>query len=110
MKDLTDRIATIENLSFEALGNSRDIYNEALSIYRKIYNLESPQVETKYLVDKSTALTRDADRLKTDANRILANNQVKIISLLLKHLLTFHVLGSVGSNKGTQGRITEIIK
>ena len=79
VQDLTDRIATIENLSFEALGNSRDIYNEALSIYRKIYNLESPKVETRYLVDKSAALTRDADRLKTDANRILSDNQVDYI-------------------------------
>lgn len=77
MKDLGERIATVENLSFEALGNSKEIYNEALSIYRKIYNLESPQIETRYLTEKSLSLSRDADRLKTDADKILRENQVK---------------------------------
>ena len=59
VKDLGERIATVENLSFEALGNSKEIYNEALSIYRKIYNLESPQIETRYLTEKSLSLSRD---------------------------------------------------
>ena len=77
MKDLGERIATVENLSFEALGNSKEIYNEALSIYRKIYNLEIPQIETRYLTEKSLSLSRDADRLKTDADKILRENQVK---------------------------------
>ena len=77
VKDLGERIATVENLSFEALGNSKEIYNEALSIYRKIYNLESPQIETRYLTEKSLSLSRDADRLKTDADKILRENQVK---------------------------------
>jgi len=75
VKDLGERIATVENLSFEALGNSKEIYNEALSIYRKIYNLESPQIETRYLTEKSLSLSRDADRLKTDADKILRENQ-----------------------------------
>ena len=78
VKDLSERLATIENLSFEALGNSKNIYNEALSIYRKIYNLESPQVETKYLTEKSYSLSRDADRLRADANKILKENEVKM--------------------------------
>ena len=56
---------------------TKEIYNEALSIYRKIYNLESPQIETRYLTEKSLSLSRDADRLKTDADKILRENQVK---------------------------------
>ena len=78
VSDLSERLATIENLSFEALENSQNIYNEALSNYRKIYNLESPNVETKYLTDKALSLSRDADRLKTDAATILAENEVQI--------------------------------
>ena len=78
VSDLSERLATIENLSFEALDNSQTIYNDALSIYRKIYNLESPNVETKHLTDKALTLSRDADRLKTDVITIMAENEVKI--------------------------------
>ena len=59
------------------MENSQTIYNDALSIYRKIYNLESPNVETKHLTDKALSLSRDADRLKTDAATILDENEVK---------------------------------
>lgn len=87
VSDLSERLATIENLGFEALENSQTIYNDALSIYRKIYNLESPNVETKYLTDKALSLSRDADRLKTDASTILVENEVyfKRISFLPRH-------------------------
>ena len=63
-------------MSFEALSNAQDVYREALSIYRKVYNLESPQVETKFLTDKAYQLSRESDRLKTDANNLLQENQV----------------------------------
>ena len=79
VSDLSERLATIENLSFEALDNSQTIYNDALSIYRKIYNLASPNVETKHLTDKALSLSRDAERLKTDVATIMAENEVKIL-------------------------------
>lgn len=79
VSDLSERLATIENLGFEALENSQTIYNDALSIYRKIYNLDSPNVETKYLTDKALSLSRDADRLKTDASTILAENEQLLV-------------------------------
>ena len=33
-------------------------------------------METKYLTEKSYSLSRDADRLRTDANKILKENEV----------------------------------
>ena len=76
VENLTGKLTTVENLSYEALSNAQDVYREALSIYRKVYNLESPQVETKFLTDKAYQLTRESDRLKTDATNLLQENKV----------------------------------
>ena len=77
VENLTGKLTTVESLSYEALSNAQEVYREALSIYRKVYNLESPQVETKFLTEKAYQLTRESDRLKTDASNLLQENKVR---------------------------------
>merc|ERR1719410_1171285 len=111
VKDLGERIATVENLSFEALGNSKEIYNEALSIYRKIYNLESPQIETRYLTEKSLSLSRDADRLRTDATKILKENEELLTETKINREELQKLLNrALSQQKEVQDRLEDMIE
>lgn len=111
VSDLSERLATIENLGFEALENSQTIYNDALSIYRKIYNLDSPNVETKYLTDKALSLSRDADRLKTDASTILAENEVDFKRISLgTNFSTIYISCFVATSRGDTKQQRKFVK
>lgn len=74
LKEMTDKLSTVENLSFETLNDANNAYDEAISIYRKVYNLDIPNVETKNLQDKAYEVSIESERIKSDAQRLVEEN------------------------------------
>ena len=75
LKEMSEKLATVENLSFETLNDANQAYDEALSIYRKVYNLDIPKVDTKILQDKAYEVSIESERIKTDAQRLVEENR-----------------------------------
>jgi len=74
LQEMTEKLGTVENLSFETLNDANHAYDEAISIYRKVYNLDIPSVETQTLQNKAYEVSKESERIKLDAERLVEEN------------------------------------
>merc|ERR1712130_303626 len=74
LQEMTEKLATVENLSFETLKDANHAYDEAISIYRKAYNLDIPNIDTHTLQNKANGVKKESERIKLDAERLIQEN------------------------------------
>ena len=75
--EIGQKLITVNSLATQTLRDSTDAYNQALRIYQQAYSLEVPEVDHETLEDQAVKVTRDARRNQEDAQRLMAENEVK---------------------------------
>jgi len=71
LQEMTEKLETVENLSFETLDDANHVYDEAIGTYRKVYNLDVPDVDTQTLQNKANGVRKESEKIRLDAERLI---------------------------------------
>jgi len=71
LSEVESKLVTVEKLSSNILMKATDTYEEALTIYQQVFNLEVPTVDGKSLETAAKVISEDAERIKADARRLI---------------------------------------
>jgi len=71
LSDVENKLMTVEKLASNTLRKASDAYDEALTIYQSVFNLEVPKVNNENLENQAKQVVEDANRIKEDAQRLM---------------------------------------
>lgn len=74
LNEMTEKHETVRNLAFEALNDANQVYDEALSIFRKVYNLDIPNVQTETFLERANEAKIEAERIKEEAHMLVVKH------------------------------------
>ena len=86
LSEVEDKLVTVEKLSSNTLLKATDAYEEALTIYQQVFNLEVPTVNSANLENQAKQISQDARRIKEDAQRLMEEYQPLVRDTMEKRM------------------------
>jgi len=74
LKDMANRLASVQTASDETLRDATDAYNQAMFITQKEFNLEVPRIDSVQLELEASRVKKDAERLEKEATELIEKN------------------------------------
>ena len=104
-----NKLVTVEKLASNTLAKAIDAYDEALTIYRQVFNLDVPGINSASLENQAGQIKEDARRIKEDAEKLMSDYQTVIRDTMDKRVNLQDLLNRANiQQKEVDNRLEEI--